>query len=274
MNGDGSGRRRLTQGPQTDGDPVWSPDGRRLAFVRVHGDRSDVYVVDADGSGLRRLAPAIEFTLLPGAPTSGFGANPAWSPDGRRIAFMSNRDGNDDIFVVNADGSGLRNLTRRPSGDRKRLGWFSFNGPMWSPDGRKITFRSRRERPSELERAACRPRCQRDEIYVVDADGSGLRRLTHNWKSDGAPVWSPDGRKILFVRSGHPDLYVMNADGTAQRNFTRSTTHPFASDTTPAWSPDGRKIVFVSNRDRNGEIYVMNADGSGLRKLTQLKGVG
>ena len=66
----------------------------------------------------------------------------------------------------------------------------------------------------------------------------------------------------------------MNADGTAQRNLTRSTTHPFASDTTPAWSPDGRKIAFVSNRDRNGEIYVMNADGSGLRKLTQLKGAG
>ena len=85
-------------------------------------------------------------------------------------------------------------------------------------------------------------------------------------------MWSPDGRKILFVRSGHPDIYVMNADGTGQRNLTRSVTRPFATDTAPAWSPDGRKILFVSNRDRNGEVYVMNADGSGKRKLTQLKG--
>jgi Tol biopolymer transport system component len=284
MNADGSGRRRLTRSPQNDGDPVWSPDGRRLAFVRVRGGRADIYVVDADGSGLRRLAHAITFRPDPGAPSSGFGANPAWSPDGRRIAFMSNRDGNDDIFVVNADGSGLRNLTPGRGDDRKRTWWGSFDGPMWSPDGRKIVFRARRDRPTQLEWEMCRPprgggTCARDEIYVVDADGTGLRRLTNNWKSDGTPAWSPDGRKILFLRSGwrdsaevEGDVYVMNADGSGQRNLTRSVTRPFATERAPAWSPDGRKILFVSNRDRNSEIYVMNADGSGLRKLTELKG--
>jgi Tol biopolymer transport system component len=286
MNADGSRRRRLTRSPQNDGDPVWSPDGRRLAFVRVRGGRSDIYLVNADGSGLRRLAHAIAFRPMPGAPSSGFGANPAWSPDGRKIAFMSNRDGTDDIFVVNADGSGLRNLTRSQGHDRtrewkgrehKRIFWFSTDGPMWSPEGQKIVFRSERDRPSESERAACRPRCRRGEIYVIDADGSGLRRLTHNWMSDGAHAWSPDGRKILFLRSGgeganvQGDVYVMNADGSGQRNLTRSATHPFATDTAPAWSPDSRMILFVSNRDRNGEVYVMNADGSGERKLTQLK---
>ena len=285
MNADGSGRRRLTRSPQNDGDPVWSPDGHRLAFVRVWGGRSYIYVVNGDGSGLRRLAYAIAFRPSPGAPSSGFAANPTWSPDGGRIAFMSNRDGTDDIFVVNADGSGLRNLTRTHGHDRtriwkgrehKRISWSSPD-QQWSPDGRKLVFRSERDRPSELERAVCRPRCRRDEIYVMNADGSGLRRLTHNWKSDGAPVWSPDGRKILFVRSGwdsalQGDVYVMNADGSGQRNLTRSVTHPFATDTAPAWSPDGRKILFVSNRTRNGEVYVMNADGSGLRQLTRLKG--
>ncbi len=280
VNADGSGRRRLTQSPQNDGDPVWSPDGRRLAFVRIRGGRADIYVVNADGSGLRRLAHAIAFTPMVGAPISGFGANPAWSPDGRKIAFMSNRDGTDDIFVVNTDGSGLRNLTRSQGHDRariwkgrkhKRSSWFSTDGPMWSPDGQKIVFQSERDRPSELKRAACRPRCEREEIYVIDADGSRLRRLTHNWTFDDAPVWSPDGRKILFLRRHHPDVYVMNADGSGQRNLTRSLTYPLASHRAPAWSPDGRKILFVSNRDGNGEIYVMNADGSGLRKLTQLK---
>jgi Tol biopolymer transport system component len=285
MNADGSGLRRLTRSPQHDGDPAWSPDGRRLAFVRVQGGRSDIYVVDADGRGLRSLAHAIMFRPSPGAPSSGFAANPTWSPDGERIAFMSNRDGTDDIFVVNADGSGLRNLTRS-QGDRTRM-WhgrqherifWSSPHQQWSPDGRKIVFRSERDRPSELERAACRPRCRRDEIYVINADGSGRRRLTHNWRSDGAPMWSPDGRKIVFVRSGwesagvQGDVYVVNADGSGERNLTRSVTRPLATDTAPAWSPDGRKILFVSNRDRNGEIYVMNADGSGLRKLTRLRG--
>lgn len=285
MNSDGSGRRRLTLSPQRDGDPVWSPDGGRLAFVRVQGGRSDIYVVNADGSELRRLAHAITFRLLPGS-SSGFGAHPAWSPDGRKIAFMSNRDGKDDIFVVNADGSGLRNLTRSRGNYYKRFWWFSSDAPMWSPDGRKIVFRSdrlyhtpagtREGGPDDLNAELRRRRY--DEIYVVGADGSGVRRLTRNSRSDGAPLWSPDGRKILFTRSGGSvDVYVMNADGSGQRNLTRSgrPTHPFTTDSSPAWSPDGRKIVFLSNRDgpgERGEVYVMNANGSGLRKLTHLNG--
>jgi Tol biopolymer transport system component len=271
MNADGSGRRRLTRSPQNDGDLVWSPDGRRLVFVRIRGGRADIYLVGADGSAPRRLAHAIAFVPNPHSFSAGFDANPAWSPDGRRIAFVSNRDGNDDIFVVNVDGRGLRNLTRSRGNDRD---------PMWSPDGRKIAFRGERARPSELERVACRPRCRRDEIYVINADGSGLRQLTHNWRSDGVAAWSPDGRKILFLRSGWEsvgasgDVYVMNADGTGQRNLTPSVTYPLATHTAPAWSPDGRRILFVSNRhDGNWfEVHVMNADGSGKRKLTQLKG--
>ena len=118
---------------------------------------------------------------------------------------MSNRDGNDDIFVVNGDGSGLRNLTRSRGNYTKPMFWVSADGPTWSPDGRKIAFRS--DRLTTAARIRAGPggvkgaRRRRDEIYVVNADGSGLRRLTDNWRSDGAPVWSPDGRKILFLRS-------------------------------------------------------------------------
>lgn len=268
-NADGSGRRRLTQSPQRDGDPVWSPDGRRLAFVRVRygvGDRllgfGDIYLVNADGSGLRRLVRAISpLVRMPGGPTWGFSANPAWSPDGRRIAFVSNRDGSDDIFVVNADGSGLRNLTRSRGND---------HNPVWSPDGREIAFQGRRARPSELERAVCRGHCDREEIYAVNADGSGLRRLTRNWKTDSPSGWSPDGRKILFLRAGHPDVWVMNADGSGQRKLTPSVTYPLAIHQSAAWSPNGRKILFISNRGdgKRLEVYVMNADGSEKRKLT------
>jgi TolB protein len=267
LNADGSGRRRLTHSPQNDGDPVWSPDGRKIAFVRVDGGLADIYVVNADGSGLRRLAHAIAFTPMPGGPGGGWRASPAWSPDGRRIAFVSNRRGNFDIFVVNADGdTGLRKLSRSPRNDYD---------PAWSPDGRAIAFQGRREPPPASERGTCPlRRCERQEMYVVDANGGEVRRLTRDWRFDAAPVWSPDGRKILFEHRHHPDIWVMNADGSGRRNLTLSATQPFASDGAPAWSPDGRKILFLSNRgDGNWfEVYVMNADGSGKRKLTQLKG--
>jgi len=106
------------------------------------------------------------------------------------------------------------------------------------------------------------------EVYVINADGNGLKKLTDHPADDWPPVWSPDGKQIAFTtsRDGFTEIYVMNADGSG---LTRLTNHP-AHDNSPAWSPDGRQIAFMSYRDGDpyGEIYLMNADGSDLKNLT------
>jgi Tol biopolymer transport system component len=246
LKADGSGKRRLTSG---NGQfPVWSPDGGTIAFLIRRGADSqlqfEVHTMNGDGSGKRKLADQ-----------AAFGA-PDWSPDGRKIAFQSRRDGNVDVYVMNADGSGRRNLTRNPAHDGLRgpdIQSALAQHSAWSPNGRKIAFVSSRD--GNLE------------VYVMNADGSGQRRLTRNPTYDGDPVWSADGRRIAFVtnRDGQPEVYVMNADGSGQRNLTRNPER----DRAPAWSPDGTKITFQSRRDGNDEVYVMNADGTGQRNLTR-----
>jgi Tol biopolymer transport system component len=172
----------------------------------------------------------------------------AWSPDGSRIAFVSYRDGNGEIYVMNADGSGQTNLTNNP--------WEDLN-PTWSPDGTKIAFDSRLVD-------------DKMDIYVMNADGTGQANLTNSPGFDYGPRWSPDGSRIAFVseRDGNQEIYLMNADGTGQSNLTNGT----AFDNDPRWSPDGTKIAFVSHEEgvpsANYEIYVMNADGTGQTNLT------
>ena len=159
------------------------------------------------------------------------------------IAFVSNRDGNDEIFVMNGDGSGLTNLTNNPADDQ---------APFWSPDGKQIAFQSYRDGNSE--------------VYVMNTDGSNQTRLTNNPSNDAVDGWSLDGKQILFHtdRDGNLEVYVMNADGSGQINLTNSP----AGDEIPDWSPDGTKIAFTSDREGNPEIYVMNADGSNPTRLT------
>ena len=160
--------------------------------------------------------------------------------NGWEVAFVSERDGNPEIYVVSADGQKSRRLTENDVLD---------GGPTWSPAGDQIAFHTARDGNME--------------IYVMDANGGSVQRLTDNPAADTEPAWSPDGSQIAFVsdRDGNPEIYVMNADGSDPR---RLTDNP-AADTSPAWSPDGSTIAFSSQRGGSSiELYVMKTDGSGV----------
>jgi TolB protein len=208
MNADGSERVQLTSNDIEDGKPVWSPDGRRIAF----SSDGDVVVMAADGSGRTRLTQ---------------GGSPAWSPDGRRIAFSaSTEDGLPAIFVMNADGSARTQLTNE---------WSS--GADWSPDGRTIAVTTLRRIWNGVKYQVY------GDIAVVSADGGPSTQLTHLVQpiSEG-PHWSPDGRKIAFT--GNPgaeqhELFVMNADGSGQTRITNNLGEDYVVDWMPTPPPPG-----------------------------------
>jgi Tol biopolymer transport system component len=171
MNADGSEQRNLSRHPAHDSDPAWSRDGQKIAFLSRRDGKQEIYVVNADGSGLRNLTHSPEHEF-----------RPAWSLDGRKILFTRSSDffkrADVGVYVMNADGSGQRRLTyTQGRGDGNPVS----GDAAWSPDGRKIAF----EKPlGKWEHDSA-------EIYVVNADGGGLQRLTRRPGSDDYPVWSP-----------------------------------------------------------------------------------
>jgi Tol biopolymer transport system component len=171
------------------------------------------------------------------------GAAPSAAAPHGRIAFGSDRDGDGEIYAMNADGTNLTKLTNNEVWDGQ---------PAWSPDGSKIAFGSERD--------------GNDEIYVMNADGTNVIRLTNDPEWDFGAAWSPDGAKIAFdsIRDGDYDIYVVNADGSGLTNLTMDSANNWGA----AWSPDGAKIAFGSDRDGAAEVYVMNADGSEQTRLT------
>jgi TolB protein len=289
-----SGRAATAQG---SGGQKW---GRVIAFVRYspQSGHPHIYTVDFTGQTPKRLD-------LPVIAAEG----PAWAPDGKTLAFIAGRNApnesdvtrGDQLAVANADGSGVRHLTR---GDTHNA------GPAWSPDGRRLALvRSSRASPN------------RSWIAVINADGSHLRRLTHG-AIDLEPSWSPDGRTIAFLRID-PSIYqsgiwLVRPDGSGLhrildhlRNVTEPVWSPSGArllvqdgktlysvrpageglrilatlsadskgareDPLPAWSPDGRLVVFSQVRPGTfgrSDLWVVGANGNGLRRLTRSPGL-
>jgi len=236
MNADGTGQTRLTNNSADDYGPSWSPDGTKITFQSNRDGNYEIYVMNADGTNLICLTN-----------NSAQDREPSWSPDGTKIVFHSDRTGNGEIFVMNADGTGQTNLTNHSADD-------TFSS--WSPDGTKIAFASNRVPSGPTPHG----------VWVMNADGTNPVQLTSG--TSNAPMgWSPDGVKLVFTAhtaTGSDEVFVMNANGTGQTNLTNHS----APDGARSWLPDGTRIVFGTKRDGNDEIYVMNKDGSGLVRLT------
>jgi Tol biopolymer transport system component len=267
MNADGSGLTNVTNSPALDFVPVLSPDRSKVAFLRFEGCDvgTAIYVTGADGSDERRLSsPEAEDGVPVWSPdgtriafvsdgdlhvinmdgsgrqrlTSGAGSPdyPSWSPDGARIAIV--RDG--EIYAVNAYDGGQENLTRNQG--------IYASGPAWSPDGSKIAFTSSRDGNSE--------------VYVMNVDGTGQTKL-----ADGRFLaWSPDGAKMAYIMGN--DLYVMDSNGSGQRNLVKDATARYGVEVDPLWSMRGTDIFFSSHREGNSEVYVTDIAGSHQVNLT------
>jgi TolB protein len=226
--GSGSDMRQITSGQNEDDSPAWSPDGRQIAFVSVHSDVSDIFVMNPDGSNVRQVTREL-----------GQNIHPMWSPDSSRILFNTTyfagqvqnegkssdgkrvigekRDDFIDLATIRPDGSDLQRITRG--------GGYTY--ASFSPDGMSILHRRQQGEVSQ--------------IFLMNADGSGDHNLSGASSTDGWPSWSPDGKRIVFSRHGEKgfQILVMNRDGSGVRQLTDAA----GEFTNPRWSPDGKSIL-------------------------------
>lgn len=214
--------------------PSWSPDGRTIvAHFRSEKGNYEIYLMNSQARDRRPITDNMATDV-----------HPRFSPDGEKVAFVSDRDYQAEIYVMNADGSNQTRLTNSASFDLD---------PVWSPDGEKIAFISNRTGTFN--------------IFLMNADGSDKTALTRGPSTDISPVWSPDGSRILFSsnRRGYFDLYLMDPDGSNVQQLTSADSHEYYG----SWSPRGTRIAYMSTETGETHLYIINADGSRKRQLTR-----
>ena len=257
---DGTGVKRLTNNAAQDSYPAYSADGKKIAFIRAWGlwfDKAEIYTMNADGSAVRRLTDN---------DTNEW--DPTWSPDGKKIAFS----GSNGIYLMEANGSGVKRIIENCVSDQCYKVYYS---PDWSPDGTKLALGGSEFLPGMGDAVK--------SIYTVNADGSGLKRITNqdttNWADangapDHNPDWSPDGEKIVYEsKLGDYGIYAVDADGSSgERAIYAPTQNNEIEAVDPVWSPDGKKIAFgrtlcVTFFDCTDGVYTVTPDGSGLTKI-------
>ena len=280
----------LTSNGAVDEQPRFSPDKKWIAYVSEESGDREIHMLQVakEERAYERLTHS-----------EGVDDMQRWSPDGERIAFVSSQGGDPEIYLINADGTGLAQVTSRStnpqlSGWSPDGQWLAFviqedqEDPgiitltpdgvnlirltttkdfeaQWSPNGKKIAFTSAPGTASTGDGGVSTGDGDL-EIFVMDADGFNRTRLTNNDASDDQISWSPDGKKLVFVsdRDGDAEIYVMKSDGSKLEQLTSNQVR----EEQPVWSPDGKRIAFVSYLLGTGEIFVMNANGDDQKRLT------
>jgi hypothetical protein len=233
MNANGTGQTQLTHEGAPNFAPAWSPDGTKIVFVSQRDQSSEIYVMNADGSGQTRLTtPSRLATGVTGAAND----SPDWSPDGSRIAFASNRSELTAwrLYSMRPDGTDVRPLTQNP------IPWHNERRPAWSRDGSKVAYVSG---PGRI------PPLTNSEIFVVNADGSGDRRITRSDEAETSPTWAPDGRLGLVREFGRlrPEIYILPAGTGPERKLTGGTMSFAGIRSVPARPQAGKLFtVFLS----------------------------
>jgi len=226
MDRDGSNLKRLTSSSADDFDPVFSPDGKKIAYVSEENGSEDIWIMNADGTNKMYLTS-----------DKGKERDPAWSPDGKMIAYAHlpfEKGGNFDIWVINVDGTGARRLTTSSANEA---------APSWHPDGQHIAYHS--DEGGNLD------------IYVIDIKGnSPPQKIIGTKMQESRPAWSPNGTKIAYNAwpelgtSEEAEIWVANIDGSSPYRLTKNPPNM-----NPSWSPDSTRIVFQSKRTGSWEIW-------------------